>query len=162
MEDWWSELGERSCLEWFKRVKEDFGIEEYVKVLDNYEVRLRFRLRTGSAGLLVDKKRCGMCEDMRCVLCDGGQVEDLGHFLVECEEFQMGRRAMISGVRDIRGAREWVDSFENGGKDEKILLLLGKKVEGMEECVGQLVDAWVMRCVGEWWQRRKILLFGSG
>ena len=44
----------------------------------------------------MDKKRCGMCEDMRCVLCDGGQVEDLGHFLVECEEFQMGRRAMIS------------------------------------------------------------------
>ena len=26
--------------------------------------------------------------------------------------------------------REWVDSFENGGKDEKILLLLGEKVEG--------------------------------
>ena len=45
---------------------------------------------------------------------------------------------MISGVRDIRGAREWVDSFENGGKDEKILLLLGKKAEGVEEggCMG--------------------------
>ena len=56
VEDWWSELGERSSLEWYKKVKEDFDIEEYVKVLDNYEVRLRFRLRTWSAGLLVDKK----------------------------------------------------------------------------------------------------------
>ena len=75
---------------------------------------------------------------------NGGQVEDLGHFLVECEEFQMGSRAMISGVRDIRGAREWVDSLENGGKDEKILLLLGKKADGMEESMGRVVDAWVM------------------
>ena len=89
-------------------------------------------------------------------------MEDLGHFLVECEEFQMGSRAMISGVRDIRGAREWVDSFENGRKDEKILLLLGKKAEGMEESMGRVVDAWVMRCVGEWWHRRKLLLFGPG
>ena len=28
VEDWWSELGEKSSLEWFKKVKEDFGIEE--------------------------------------------------------------------------------------------------------------------------------------
>ena len=34
-------------------------------------------LRTGTAGLLVDKKRCGMCKDSRCVMCDSKEVEDL-------------------------------------------------------------------------------------
>ena len=31
-------------------MKEDFTVEEYVNVLDSYVVRLRFRLRTGTAG----------------------------------------------------------------------------------------------------------------
>ena len=31
---------------------------------------MKFRLRTGIAGLLVDMKRCGMCNDSRCVMCD--------------------------------------------------------------------------------------------
>ena len=40
-------------------------------------VRLKFRLRSGSAGLFEDKKRCGMVEEDRCVLCNGGKVEML-------------------------------------------------------------------------------------
>ena len=35
-------------------------------------VRLLFRLRTDSAGLLGDKKRSGMVSDERCVMCDSG------------------------------------------------------------------------------------------
>ena len=83
-EDWWEQV---ASLGWYGRVKEAFTVEEYVKVLDSYAVRLRFRLRTGTAGLLVDKKRCGMHKDSRCVMCDSKEVEDLGHFLVDCEEF---------------------------------------------------------------------------
>ena len=33
-------------------------------------VRLLFRLRTGSAGLLGDKKRCRMVSDERCVIVE--------------------------------------------------------------------------------------------
>ena len=40
-------------------------------------IRLRFQLRTGSAGLLDDKKRCCMCGYGRCVLCARNVVEDL-------------------------------------------------------------------------------------
>ena len=39
-------------------------------------VRLLFRLRTGSAGLLEDKKSCRMVSDERRVMCDSGVVED--------------------------------------------------------------------------------------
>ena len=99
---------------------------------------------------------------------DGMEIcQDAGHY-----PSLLSNQDTILASSLIRGAREWVDSFENGGKDEKILRMggrtrrfyccWGKKVEGMEESMGRVVDAWVMRCVGEWWQRRKILLFGSG
>ena len=47
-------------------------------------MRLRFRLRTVSAGLLGDKERCGMCQDGRCELCDEGTMEDIVHLLLHC------------------------------------------------------------------------------
>ena len=50
-------------------VKEEAGLEEYTRSLVGQEgVRLQFRLRTGSAGLFEDKKRCRMCDDERCVV----------------------------------------------------------------------------------------------
>ena len=44
VEDWWEQVGEKSSLGWYGRVKKEFTVEEYVKVLDSYVVRLRFRL----------------------------------------------------------------------------------------------------------------------
>ena len=44
-----------------------------MKRMDNYEVRLRFKLRPGAAGLLGDKKRCDLGVDATCLLCDGGE-----------------------------------------------------------------------------------------
>ena len=40
-------------------------------------VRVRFRLRTGSGGLMEDLKRCRRKSDARCVLCDEEVVEDV-------------------------------------------------------------------------------------
>ena len=80
VEDWWEQVGDKSSLGWYGR---DFIVE----VLDSYAVRLRFRLRTGTAGLLVDKKRCGMCKDSRCVMCD---------------------RLLLDRVRNIEGTGKWV------------------------------------------------------
>ena len=42
-------------------------------------MRLQFRLRTGSAGLLEDKKRCKMIIDERCVMCVSGAGENVEH-----------------------------------------------------------------------------------
>ena len=54
---------------------------------------------------------------------------------MDCEEFQGGRRLLLDRVRNIEGAGEWVVFFESGGKEEKVLLLLGKKVGGgMRRC----------------------------
>ena len=73
-----------SLLRWYRAVKDTFGVEEYVASWVGHEaVRLRFRLRTGSSGLFEDKWRCKMCVDGRCVLCNRGEVEDVGHFVLE-------------------------------------------------------------------------------
>ena len=45
-------------------------------------VRLLFRLRTSSAGLLEDKKRCEMIIHEGCIIYESGEGEDVEHFLV--------------------------------------------------------------------------------
>ena len=55
-------------------------------------------MRLGTAGLFADKKRCGLCEEDRCVLCDREEAEDVLHILVLCDEFQWERQA-IEGDR---------------------------------------------------------------
>ena len=50
-------------------------------------MRLLFRLRTGSAGLLEDKKGCRKVNDKRCAMCDSGVGEGVAH-LVGGGEFE--------------------------------------------------------------------------
>ena len=45
-------------------------------------VRLLFRLRTGSARLLEDTKKCKIMIDERCVMCENGAGEDVEQMLV--------------------------------------------------------------------------------
>ena len=54
-----------------------------------------FKLRTGSAGLLEDKKRCRVVSDERCVMCDSRVGEDVGYFLVGCGEFERDRLVLL-------------------------------------------------------------------
>ena len=101
-------------------VKDEAGLEEYTRSLvGQEEVRLRFRLRTGSAGLFEDKKRCRMCDDERCVLCNSGEVEDVEHFLVRCEEFRWERRVLLEKIRQIEGTQGWIDEYGRVGVKER-------------------------------------------
>ena len=79
--DWLGSVDGMTSLRSYRMIKEELMPEGYLRLLDSGDVRLRSRLRSGSAGLLEDKKRCRMCVDDRCVLCDSGVVEDLVHFL---------------------------------------------------------------------------------
>ena len=55
--DWMEEVEGKSSLKRYRMVKDEAGLEEYTRSLvGQEEVRLRFRLRTGSAGLFEDKK----------------------------------------------------------------------------------------------------------
>ena len=81
----------KNTLKWYRLAKDGRGEERYVRLVQGQEsVWLLFRLRTGSAGLLEDKKRCRMLSDERCVMCDGGVGEDVAHFLVGCGGQRVG------------------------------------------------------------------------
>ena len=76
-------------------------------------MRLLFRLRTGSTGLLEDKKRCRMVSNERCVMSDSRVKEDVAHFLVGCGEFERDQLVLLDGVCRIMGAREcWMNFGE--------------------------------------------------
>jgi len=76
--------------------KEEFGVETCIGSTQGQEaIRCQFQIMTDSAGLFADKKRCRFCEKDKCVLCDSGEVEDVVHFLVLCEEFQWPGEAGI-------------------------------------------------------------------
>ena len=58
------EVEGESSLRWYRTVNEEFEAERYIdSSLGQEAVRCRFRLRTGSAGLFEDNKRCTMTED---------------------------------------------------------------------------------------------------
>ena len=86
--DWEEEVYKKSTIEMVRLAKDGTGVERYVRSVQGQEsVRLLLRLRTGSAGLLEDKKRYRMVSDKKCVMCDNGVGEDVTHFLVGCGEF---------------------------------------------------------------------------
>ena len=76
-------------------------------------VRLLFRLRTGSAGLLEDKKICRMVSGKRCVMCDSGVGEDVDHFLVGCGGFERDRLVLLDDVcRTMGPESNWINFGE--------------------------------------------------
>ena len=59
------------------------GAERYLRSVQDQEVvKLLFRLRTGSAGLLEDNMRCKRIIDEGFVMCKSGTGKDVEHLLV--------------------------------------------------------------------------------
>ena len=57
--------------------KEGWNREVYQGIAGYEGVRFMFRLTMGSIGLFLDKRRYS---DNMCMMCDSGEVEDVGHF----------------------------------------------------------------------------------
>ena len=79
--DWEEEVYMKSVLIWYSLAKDDTGWRDVWSVQSQESVRLLFKLGTGSAVLLVDK-RCRMVSDEGCVICASRVGEDMIHFLV--------------------------------------------------------------------------------
>ncbi len=126
--------------------------------LDQEAVRCRFRLRTGCAGLLEDKKRIKMIEDERCILCNSGEAEDVEHFLVGCDEFAGERQGFLERIGEVDGTDKWIDAYHSADGEGRAALMLGQRVEGLDTAAMEAVDNVVMGEVLKWWTQRKELL----
>ena len=127
-------------------------------VQDQESVGLLFGLRTGSAWLLEDKKRCRVASDERCVMCDSGVGEDVTHFMVGCGGFERDWLMLLDDMCIIVGARKWLDDFCRVYEEGKVALLLEKGVEAICNRVIEDVGECILYCLSRWWQRRKPLL----
>ena len=96
-------------------------------------VKLLFRLRTDSAGLLEVKKRCKLIIDERCVMCVSGGGEDVEHLLVMCGKFEKHRCVLADEMSRIVGPAEWLEEYGRVCKEGKVALLLGKGVERVND-----------------------------
>ena len=72
-----------------------------------------------------------------------------------CEEFTEERRTLIRRIGSLEGAEEWSEEFEAGDDEEKVALLLGKRVEGVERVI---IDGCLLKELLGWWKRRKDLM----
>ena len=55
------------------------------------------------------------------------------------EEFTE-RRKLIRRIGSLEGAEEWSEEFEVGDDEEKVALLLGKRVERVERDIMNIID----------------------
>ena len=105
-------------LKWYRLANDGTGVERYVRSVQGQEsVKLLFRLRTDSAGLLEDKKRWEMISDERCVMRDSRVGEDVADFLAGCGKLATDGLVLLDDV-----CRFW--RVEEEGK---VALLFGKK-----------------------------------
>ena len=140
--------------------KNEFRLENYIGSSQGQEpIRCWFRMRSGTAGLFADKKRCGLCEEDRCVLCDREEVEDVLHFLVLCDEFEWERQRLLKRIGDIEGSDMWLEEFTQEDHVGKMAMLLGRRVVGMDRMAAGMIENVIMAEVLRWWKQRKELIF---
>ena len=121
-------------------------------------MRCWFRMRSGTAGLFADKKRCGLCGEDRCVLCDRDEVEDVLCFLVLCDEFEWERQKLLR-IGDIEGSDMWLEKFTEVDIVGKMAMLLGRRVVGLDRMAAEKFENLIMAEVLRWWKQRKELVF---
>ena len=66
------------------------------------------------------------------MLCNSGEVEDVEHFLVRCEEFRWDRQVLLEKIRQIEGTQGWIDEYGRVGGEGKMALVLGRSVKSSE------------------------------
>ena len=84
-------------------------------------------------------------------------MENVEHFVLECEEFDQDRCRLLERIKRIVGAEGWVKEYEEGDDDSRVCLLLGRRVDVDRE-VMDVIDRCIMKEMVMWWQRRKVLL----
>ncbi len=129
--DWIEEVEGKRSLRWYRMVKEEADLELYTRSLVGQEsLRLRLKLTTSSVGLMVDKNRCRMYVDDRCVLCNSEEAEDVRHFLIRYKEFASERQRLLDKIDQVEGTEEWLEEYYRAEDEGKTAFVVGKKSGG--------------------------------
>lgn len=100
-QEWHSDVQRKPILSHlYVHLKSDFGLEEYLKILQCKSLRRNFtRLRLSAHNLRIQSERYKRMPIERqsrlCQICHKNQIEDEFHFILECSEFRDLRHQYI-------------------------------------------------------------------
>jgi hypothetical protein len=85
----------------YLKVEHNFGFENYLTIIKNFEQRKIFtRFRISAHRLRIELGRCQgtLRQDSICLHCSSGEVEDEIHYLLNCEKFKDERSNLIFSI----------------------------------------------------------------
>ena len=79
-------------------------------------------LRGGTAPLMIESGRWrGLPrEERRCRECQSGKIEDVSHWLLECDAWGTERQTLLQCMRQM------INNFDSLGDDDKLICILDK------------------------------------
>eukprot|EP00121_Abeoforma_whisleri_P001945 Awhi_evm1s1742 len=117
--------------------QKEFRMKDYLKDL-SYTNRLKFKLRSGTCGLNVEKgSQRGNPEERMCECCDENEEEDVVHFLLRCSRFAGIREVLLYSVEDNL---EFVERWRASSELEKCIILLKNYIIEDESGEGDVVE----------------------
>ena len=106
---WWKTVlqdSEQSRLSFYKKVKLEFGMENYLSIANFQQRRHISKLRCSDHGLEIEKGRHKNIprNERVCKLCTSGQIEDEEHFLLDCSLYNHLRlKYNFENINEITG-----------------------------------------------------------
>jgi hypothetical protein len=113
-----------SKLKLYNICKNNFGLEKYLAIVNNFELRRSFtKLRTSSHRLQIELGRYqGVPRHYRiCAKCSSNVIEDELHFVFECSKYNEDRESMLFEITTV------CSNFRNLNSQNKLIWLINSK-----------------------------------
>ena len=120
--EWACELSTKPKLAILRLLKEKGSESRCLDVASKSQRRVMMMLRGGTAPLMIESGRWrGLPREERmCRECQSGKVEDVSHWLLECDAWCTERQPLLRCMKDF------ITDFDNLCDDDKLVWVLDK------------------------------------
>ena len=120
----------------YLKVKQNFGFEKYLNLINKFDIRKSItKLRISAHKLIIETGRYSKIPraDRLCNKCDANVLGDEIHFLLECSTFENERTKMLSVVDNK------VNNFKTLNVNQKFIYLLSSENIEILSAVGSFI-----------------------
>ena len=121
-DEWACELSTKPKLATLRLLKEKGSESRCLDVASKTQRRRMMMLRGGTAPLMIESGRWrGLPrEERRCRECQSGKIEDVSHWLLECDALGTRRQTLLQCMRQM------INDFDSLGDNDKLICVLDK------------------------------------